>query len=52
MRERGKASFSGNILSLRALMAVHAAWQPAVTENDGRSNFAGFLLRHQRIGTR
>jgi len=31
---------------------AHAGWQPAVTEIDGRSYFAGFLLRHQRIGTR
>jgi hypothetical protein len=28
------------------------AWQPDITENDGRSNFSGFLLRHQRIGSR
>ena len=25
---------------------AHAGWQPAATGNDGRSNFAGFLLRH------
>lgn len=29
-----------------------AGWQPVVTGTDGRSHFAGFLLRQQRIGTR
>jgi hypothetical protein len=29
-----------------------AGRQPATTGTDGRSHFAGFLLRHQRIGTR
>jgi hypothetical protein len=35
-----------------ALTDARAGWQPALTGMMGVAYFAGFWLRHQRIGTR
>jgi len=35
-----------------ALNCARARWQPAATGKTDAADFAGFWLRHQRIGTR
>jgi hypothetical protein len=33
-------------------VSAHTGWQPAITGRMDAAHFAGFCLRHQRIGTR
>src|SRR5947209_6462279 len=42
----------GNLRRARALIFARAGWQPAATGKMDAADFAGFRLRHQRIGTR
>jgi hypothetical protein len=41
-----------NYLPGFALIDARAGWQPAITGMMDAAYFAGFWLRHQRIGTR
>src|ERR1043166_1154549 len=41
-----------NLRRARALISARAGWQPAATGKMDAAHFAGFWLRHQRIGTR
>ena len=44
--------YGRNFRSARALVSARAGWQPAATGKMDAAHFAGFWLRHQRIGTR
>jgi hypothetical protein len=46
------ANSNRNLWRANALMHACAGWQPAITGKMDAAYFAGFWLRHQRIGTR